>query len=292
MSRDCCTKAVCPCCGKSRSRQRQSASASPICRSNSSHSGRSKRVLTRAPSSTSLGSIRPSQSPSLKDYGISNSFLRHPRYRGTNFNIAYPRKNLNGKMEVMGVLKWISRNHRCDDDDHLDSIMEAVNKAIDVVDNFQKLEDMKGWKIAVSKPKLLRVERNHAYYPKEGVVLLDRYLPNFQKFNFSGTGWASSSNRTYNKVLQRLSHFSYTSSNKQYLLCDFQGQIDERGKTILLSCPTILTRQGGKFGCMDMGYPAIQKFFKNHDCHSMCSSLTKRHAPNISYDHERYSCCM
>jgi len=62
-------------------------------------------------------------------------------------------------------------------------------------------------------------------------------------------------------------HFSYEASNKKMLICDIQGVGD------LYTDPQIHTLHGKGFGMGNLGNDGIIKFFKTHECNSICRHL-------------------
>lgn len=199
--------------------------------------------------------------------GLDPGFMKHPRRKGTVYNVGIARNYIGTDSGNVCVLKWKRHSHHCDDKDHLRSSVKTANKAAEIIYNFLHDTDTKGWIIKINKPKIVECDDDSEYSGKRALV--EPYIKDFQKFN-SNTGWAKDTHRTYGKVLQALSHYSYVWSSGQYLLCDIQGGIREEEKLIILSDPAILTSEGRQFGCSDTGGKAIRNFFYNHKCSSLC----------------------
>lgn len=74
--------------------------------------------------------------------------------------------------------------------------------------------------------------------------------------------------KPWSDVMQALSHFSYHTSNGEYLLCDLQGGVYR--DFVLITDPVILSRTL-QFGVSDLGPEAIMSFFHQHHCTVYCS---------------------
>lgn len=170
----------------------------------------------------------------------------------------------------MCVVKWVRSSHHCSED-HLAASVRTAEVAAEIVWNFLHSMKSLSWAIMINKPRVVVCDQSGDYGGK--YAIMEPYIRKFQKFNCN-SGWAIPSDRTYAKILQALSHFSYVWSGGKYLLCDLQGGVDVHSKTIYLTDPAILTEQSRQFGCSDTGKKAMRNFFHHHVCNELCHHLT------------------
>lgn len=100
----------------------------------------------------------------------------------------------------------------------------------------------------------------------QGVMLVEPYIEDFQKFN-SNTGWYNRSSRAWIQIMQALSHYTYHISSGMYLLCDLQGGLYRDGA--ILTDPVIHSRRQ-EYGATDLGPEGISTFFHHHRCNQYC----------------------
>jgi len=95
----------------------------------------------------------------------------------------------------------------------------------------------------------------------------------FQKFN-SNNGWTGNED----PILDAFSHWTWTSSNGDFLVCDLQGIRGEPGNIRLsgrdqhyymLTDPCINSKEQ-EFGMNDLGQAGISAFFARHRCNYVC----------------------
>ena len=67
--------------------------------------------------------------------------------------------------------------------------------------------------------------------------------------------------------MQALSHFTYHVSGGQFVLCDLQGGVYDKG--VVLTDPVILSRTR-TYGVTDLGAKGISSFFSQHRCNEFC----------------------
>ena len=73
-------------------------------------------------------------------------------------------------------------------------------------------------------------------------------------------------------MMQAFSHFTYVHSGESLLICDLEGARNGRG--IQLTDPAIHCRlRPNKFGYPDLGFVGIKRFFRSHECNSVCRSM-------------------
>ena len=71
--------------------------------------------------------------------------------------------------------------------------------------------------------------------------------------------------------MQVLSHYSYNSTNRHFLLCDLQG--GAIGNVAVITDPISIVMSSTKeYGPMDLGDEAFSTFFANHTCNKYCDS--------------------
>ena len=92
----------------------------------------------------------------------------------------------------------------------------------------------------------------------------------YQKFN-NNTGWVSFETDPISAAMQAFSHYTWVKSEKKLLICDIQGCKREGG--ILLTDPSIHSKEYWRFGKTNLGPPGIRKFFEMHECNEICSKL-------------------
>lgn len=200
--------------------------------------------------------------------GVDGGFFKSPRVSGTVFNVAFGR-NYDGEEEGQIVaIKWVRPEHHCHAH-HFTNIRKVCDIAAEIVAAFMKRIKTKGWTISVLKPTVWKSDEEKG---KRRTVLVERYISDFTKFNCN-SGWADKSERTHNKIIQALSHFSYEWSKEKFVLCDLQGGVNEEKKTIVLSDPCIVSVEGGRYGCTDIGKDGLSNFFRYHRCTSYCRHM-------------------
>lgn len=211
--------------------------------------------------------------------GLDAAFLRKPRFKGSVFNVGIAHNYLGSQQGARCIVKWPRTSQDCDRDDHLLRMaVTVVDMAAKVVYQFQQQFDLGPWRIVINKPRIIQSQL-------DGVplhALMEPYIPGFRKFN-SNSGWALRSKRTYNRILQALSHFSYVLSNRQLVLCDLQGGVDEENKIIVLTDPAIVTFKGKQFGCADTGRKGMRNFFHHHECNHLCQHLPMPHDKKLFF---------
>ena len=80
-------------------------------------------------------------------------------------------------------------------------------------------------------------------------------------------------------IPQAFSCFSYSQSNRRYLVCDLPGVLDESSDTpcFELTDPVIHYRSSSgrknRFGRTDQGQKGIESFYKTHKCSDLCKAL-------------------
>jgi hypothetical protein len=95
-------------------------------------------------------------------------------------------------------------------------------------------------------------------------IIVEPYLYGYyQKFN-SNTGWVGNSA----EICQAFSHYTYSESQQQLLICDLQG-IQKNGEFILTD-PAVHSRLKGEYGITDLGMEGIKAFFSQHVCGDIC----------------------
>ena len=89
---------------------------------------------------------------------------------------------------------------------------------------------------------------------------------------FSNNVGVVSSKSPQSEVMQVFSHFSWVKSGGSLVVCDLQGVME--GGRLSLTDPAIHSRgKQGRFGCTDLGYVGIQRFFTTHVCGSTCRQM-------------------
>ncbi|KAL9476272.1 hypothetical protein ACSS6W_006113 [Trichoderma asperelloides] len=163
------------------------------------------------------------------------------------------------------VIKWF-KSGVVFSDTYFTLDIKAVNKALEIVDKFNKL-NLIDKVIKVNIPEVWHFTDDSPAERAGQRYLCEPFIQNYQKFN-SNTGWNDSS-IPWGKVMQALSHFSYHISGGKYVLCDLQGGIYRRGA--VLSDPAILSRNRD-YGVTDLGPDGISSFFRQHTCNDYCRS--------------------
>lgn len=78
------------------------------------------------------------------------------------------------------------------------------------------------------------------------------------------------------EVAQAFSHYSYWASGKTRLICDLQGNFDEKKNMLSLSDPVIHsdTESGMYYGRTDRKRKGMSMFFATHKCNKLCHITT------------------
>lgn len=205
--------------------------------------------------------------------------FHHPDYRGDIFNVKVVDKKHLCRTSVLEddsaalvpskvVIKWIRRSHKCDESDHLNVALRISKIAVEVIDAYMSSVDTRGWRIKVNVPRIIRCS-GPGCEKTFRKALLEPHITDFAKFN-SNTGWISPAKTSWNRVLQALSHFSYSWSGGRFVLCNLQGSVDKDARTITLCHPVLLTIRGGRMGCTDFGRTGMGQFLHLHHCNTLC----------------------
>lgn len=89
---------------------------------------------------------------------------------------------------------------------------------------------------------------------------------------FSNNIGVVSNKSPHSEIMQAFSHFSWVKSCESLIVCKLQGL--KQGGQLLLTNPAIVSRgKQGRFGCTDLGYAGIQRFFETHVCGSTCRQM-------------------
>jgi Alpha-kinase family len=160
------------------------------------------------------------------------------------------------------VGKWFKVGHVIESE-FFDLDIRAMEKAVELVAKWNEqcyIEES----IRVNVPEVWTFDASD-FFLEDTKVLVEPFIENYQKFN-SNSGWVAPST-PWSEVMQALSHFTYHSSNGEYLLCDIQGGIG--ANTVVLTDPAISSRKK-EFGVTDNGPKGISSFFSNHRCNEFC----------------------
>lgn len=202
--------------------------------------------------------------------GVDPAFLATPRLHGTIYDVAVGRNydDAHNATEKC-VVKWVRRDHlhQCSMN-HFYFTKQTCRMAAEIIAAFVRQICTRGYSILLNKPKVWKCDWRETLGERK--VLVEPYLSNFEKFN-SNSGWMCDSSRTYEKVAQALSHFSYAWSHHKLLLCDLQGTVEHN--TIIFTDPSIHSLHAGQYGCTDRGRRGIRNFMEFHKCNRMCSHL-------------------
>lgn len=131
------------------------------------------------------------------------------------------------------------------------------------------------WHLKVVKPTQRRVNLPPSIdSPSFLFSLQEPYMPETQTI-MCNTGWTTDND--YNEVPQQLllalPHFSFKWSNRQFMIGSLQASIDHRHKLITIIAPTLMSREGNKYGCEDLGMKGI--------CNYFCWNPRNRYVPNF-----------
>ena len=163
------------------------------------------------------------------------------------------------------------------------------NSAVRQVDSLQAV-------VAGTRPPELQFILCHVYTYKNNVtneekaLLVEKKLPGkFTKYN-SNNGYVKdavegmhntraielkSGKVQFEEFVQAFSHWVYVHNNKNLIVCDIQGVLNEEGRYPIfqLTDPAICTRKGKRYGNTDMRLNGIRNFCKTHRCGLVCKGL-------------------
>lgn len=216
--------------------------------------------------------------------GLDKRMLTHPRFRGKVFNVGTARNYSGTRVGATSALKWLRRSHQAECvADHLAAAEHASLLAKKITDGFVSSLDTRGWNIHVDMPT-----RVHAHVGGRDVeALAYRFVTDLHVFNVN-TGWADRSKEWSNVLVQALSHFSYSTSGGQVVLCGLRGRVDDGKREVILTGPTMMSARGSTFGCSDLGWKGIKTFFQGHKCSSICERLSRPDDGRVFFRGERY----
>mmetsp|Transcript_17563 Transcript_17563/g.17719 ORF Transcript_17563/g.17719 Transcript_17563/m.17719 type:complete len:174 (+) Transcript_17563:1-522(+) len=133
--------------------------------------------------------------------------------------------------------------------------------------------------VKINRPKIWQSTKRDATGKQKNKLCEPMLEGKFLKFN-SNNGFIGSS-----ELMQALSHFSYHTTQGEYLLCDLQG--GHYKDCYVLTDPVIMSQDNSKkYGSGDLGAEGIDNFFAHHTCGKMCSRWLK---PNKPIKSERIS---
>lgn len=194
-------------------------------------------------------------------------FFHNPNHRGRIFCVSTVPTGADGATPV--VVKWPACSG-CPT--RLAELSRTLaNLAASFVDAFVSAVNTCEWRIFVNFPLPL------PQCPRS--VLVERAVHNFDKFN-SNSGWAKPSKRTFSRLLQALSHFSFVASGGQRLLCNLQGGVYMDRKIVILTNPALISKKSGTFGCSDLGEGGMEEFLKWHKCNKFCAQFLPKEGPD------------
>lgn len=194
-------------------------------------------------------------------------FFQNPNHRGRVFHVSMVPTGDDGATPV--VVKWPACGG-CPT--RLTELSRTIaDLAARFVDAFVSAVNTREWRIFVNYPLPL------PQCPK--TVLVERAVHNFDKFN-SNSGWAKPSKRTFSRLLQALSHFSYFASSGQRLLCNLQGGVYMDKKIVILTNPAIISQKSSFYGCSDLGEGGMEDFLKWHKCNKFCAQFLTKEGPD------------
>ena len=79
------------------------------------------------------------------------------------------------------------------------------------------------------------------------------------------------------EVPQAFTHFSYTWSNREKMVCDLQGVLNKTTRVFEFTDPAIhyASKSGRRhvYGRTDKGKDGMREFFKTHNCNKLCEAL-------------------
>lgn len=193
---------------------------------------------------------------------FSNDALDNPFAAGAFRWVAKGRYTHGNRAGQAAVTKWF-KTGSVFEEDFFTLDIKAVDKALEIVNRFNQL-NIVNKTVKINVPQVWTFEKNSGEW--SGVKsLVEPFIQNYQKFN-SNSGWTDTS-RTWAKIMQALSHFSYHISGGMFVLCDLQGGIYQQG--VVLSDPVILSRSRS-YGVTDLGPNGISSFFSTHECTGYC----------------------
>lgn len=193
--------------------------------------------------------------------------FRAPDHRGRVFHVRMLRTGDDDAPPV--VIKWPTCGG-CPT--RLTELSQSIaDLAAQYVHAFMSAVNTCGWRVFVNFP--MRLPQCPQF------LLVERAVHNFDKFN-SNSGWANPSNRTFCRLLQALSHFSFVLTGGDRVLCNLQGGVYKDKKVTILTNPAILSKQAGTFGCSDLGESGMQNFLKWHRCNKFCAQFLQPEGPD------------
>jgi Alpha-kinase family len=141
--------------------------------------------------------------------------------------------------------------------------LDIATRAQVIVDKFNKAE-------LVSRPIYLNRPEIWMFEPESDLpdvmCFTEPLIHNYIKFN-TNTGWVLHDDTDWCEVVQALSHFSYSVTSGQEVLCDLQGGNYQNG--IVLSDCAISSRTCA-CGDTDLGPKGVAAFFVHHKCNKYC----------------------
>lgn len=113
------------------------------------------------------------------------------------------------------------------------------------------------------------VPYGNVYAEVNDKILVEDFIEGkYEKFNTNG-GWESDSVT----AVPAFSHYTYWKTGGELLVCDIQGVRTPTG--YILTDPAVLSRKEGQFGPTDGGPSFMARFFRAHQCNSVCSEFPK-----------------
>ena len=73
-------------------------------------------------------------------------------------------------------------------------------------------------------------------------------------------------------VVQAFSHWTYVYSQRDFMVCDLQGELNVAGSEPFfeLTDPCMHSKRGKHYGATDKGEKGMHEFFKTHHCNPAC----------------------
>lgn len=200
---------------------------------------------------TESGSMEEEQ-PEIPVLPVAPVLLRNVYHPGQVFKSALMEKE-------MLLVKWQRRRFRGSHNQLVAAQLARV-KTVQIIEAFKHCVGTCGWELEVAESKIFRTPPLPPKHPGGRLVLVEKFVPGLRKIN-SNTGWRSVTKSMPAQIIEGLCHFSYAWSRGALVMCNVWASFDHEEKSIIMTTPVFHTKEGGGYGCADLGMKGMCSFF-------------------------------
>lgn len=214
-------------------------------------------TYTSVDPTTTVSESMEEEEPEIPVLPVPPALLRNVFHAGQVFKSALMEKE-------MMLVKWQRRRFR-GPVNQLTVAMMARAKTLEIIEAFMHCVGTCGWELTVAEARIFRSPPLPPKHPGGRLVLLEKLVPGLHKIN-SNTGWRSVTKSMPAQIIEGLCHFSYAWSRGALVMCNVWASFDHEEKSIVMTTPVFHSKEGGLYGCGDLGVKGMCSFFCGRKC--------------------------